>query len=103
MGKILQSNLAGSKFKFEPDPYPKQNLFYRSDNATLAALGVPAHTISTSKMEQPPNNEPNYHKQSDEIETLDMINMAEIIKAIAISSKTIVSGKDTPTRVEKAN
>ncbi len=103
MGKILQANLGGSKFKFEPDPYPLQNLFFRSDNATLAALGVPAHTISTSKMEQPPNNEPNYHKQSDEIETLDMNNMAEIIKAIAISSKTIVSGKDTPTRVEKQN
>ncbi|MGB4845450.1 MAG: M28 family peptidase [Ferruginibacter sp.] len=101
MGKILQDNLTGSKFRFEPDPYPKQNLFYRSDNATLAALGVPAHTISTSKMEQAPNNEPNYHKQSDEIETLDINNMAEIIKAIAISSKTIVSGKDTPTRVEK--
>lgn len=101
MGKILQANLAGSKFKFEPDPYPKQNLFYRSDNATLAALGVPAHTISTSKMEEVPNNEPNYHRQSDEIGTLDMKNMAEIIKAIAISSKTIVSGKDTPTRVEK--
>jgi Zn-dependent M28 family amino/carboxypeptidase len=96
-GKILQSNLQGSKFHFEPDPYPKQNLFYRSDNATLAALGVPAHTISTSKMD----DEPNYHKQSDEISTLDMNNMAEIIKAIAISSQTIVSGKDTPTRVEK--
>ena len=101
MGKILQANLSGSKFRFEPDPYPKQNLFYRSDNATLAALGVPAHTISTSKMEEAPNNEPNYHKQSDEITTLDMINMAEIIKAIAISSKTIISGADTPTRVEK--
>lgn len=101
MGKILQANLEGSKFHFEPDPYPKQNLFYRSDNATLAELGVPAHTISTSKMEEAPNNEPNYHKQSDEIGTLDMNNMAEIIKAIAISSKTIVSGKDTPTRVEK--
>jgi hypothetical protein len=99
MGKILQSNLVDSKFHFEPDPYPKQNLFYRSDNATLAALGVPAHTISTSKMD----SEPNYHKQSDEISTLDMNNMAEIIKAIAISSKTIVSGKDTPTRVEKMN
>jgi len=96
-GKILQSNLEGSKFHFEPDPYPKQNLFYRSDNATLAALGVPAHTISTSKMD----DEPNYHKQSDEISTLDMNNMAEIIKAIAISSQTIVTGKDTPTRVEK--
>ncbi|MGF2411270.1 M28 family metallopeptidase [Ferruginibacter sp.] len=101
MGKILQANLAGSKFHFEPDPYPKQNLFYRSDNATLAELGVPAHTISTSKMEEVPNNEPNYHKQSDEIGTLDMNNMAEIIKAIAISSKTILSDKDTPSRVEK--
>lgn len=101
MGKILQANLSGSKFHFEPDPYPKQNLFYRSDNATLAELGVPAHTISTSKMEEPPNNEPNYHKQSDEIETLDMKNMAEIIKAIAISSKSIISGKDTPSRIEK--
>lgn len=101
MGKILQANLSGSKFHFEPDPYPKQNLFYRSDNATLAELGVPAHTISTSKMEEAPNNEPNYHKQSDEIGTLDMNNMAEIIKAIAISSKSIISGKDTPSRIEK--
>lgn len=103
MGKILQANLSGSKFHFEPDPYPKQNLFYRSDNATLAELGVPAHTISTAKMEEAPNNEPNYHKQSDEIGTLDMNNMAEIIKAVALSSKSIISGKDTPTRVEKKN
>ena len=99
MGKILQANLTDSKFHFEPDPYPKQNLFYRSDNATLAALGVPAHTISTSKMD----SEKFYHTQEDEIETLDMNNMAEIIKAIALSSKTIISGKDTPSRVEKAN
>ena len=54
-------------------------------------------SISTSKMDA----EPNYHKQSDEIGTLDINNMGEIIKAIAISSKTIVSGKDTPARVEK--
>jgi Zn-dependent M28 family amino/carboxypeptidase len=97
MGKILQDKLADSKFKFEPDPYPKQNLFYRSDNATLAALGVPAHTISTSKMD----SEKFYHTLNDEIETLDMVNMTEIIKAIALSSKSIVSGKDTPSRVEK--
>lgn len=99
MGEILQKNLEGSKFHFEPDPYPKQNLFYRSDNATLAQLGVPAHTIATAKMDEKPNNEPNYHQLSDEIETLDMNNMAEIIKAIALSSKTIISGEDTPTRV----
>ncbi|MCU0375385.1 MAG: M28 family peptidase [Chitinophagaceae bacterium] len=96
MGTILQKNLEGSPFKFYPDPYPEQQLFYRSDNATLARLGVPAHTISTSKMDV----EPHYHKPSDEISTLDVNNMAEIIKAIAISSQGIISGKATPTRVD---
>lgn len=96
MGAILQKNLEGSSFNFYPDPYPTQNLFYRSDNATLARLGVPAHTISTSKMD----SEPNYHKVSDEVETLDMENMAMIIKSIAISATSIVSGKDSPTRVK---
>jgi hypothetical protein len=95
LGKILQRNLHGSPFTFYPDPYPEEDLFYRSDNATLARLGVPAHTISTSKMD----NEPNYHKLSDEAGTLDMDNMTQIIRSIAISAKSIVSGKDTPTRV----
>jgi Zn-dependent M28 family amino/carboxypeptidase len=51
MGEILLNNLKGSAFTFYPDPYPTENLFYRSDNATLAKLGVPAHTISTAKMD----------------------------------------------------
>lgn len=96
-GKILQKNLKGSKFKFYPDPYPESDLFYRSDNATLAELGVPAHTISTSKMD----DEPNYHKVSDEVSTLDLENMTEIIKAIAISSESIIKGIDSPSRVKK--
>jgi Peptidase family M28 len=95
-GKLLQENLSGSIFTFHPDPYPEQELFYRSDNATLARLGVPAHTISTSKMD----SEPYYHTVNDEVETLDLKNMTEIIKAIAISSKGIVSGKQTPGRVK---
>jgi Zn-dependent M28 family amino/carboxypeptidase len=96
MGELLQKNLTGTNFTFYPDPYPTQQLFYRSDNATLARLGVPAHTISTSKMD----NEPNYHKASDEVATLDLKNMNQIIKAIALSSKGIVAGIETPTRVE---
>jgi Zn-dependent M28 family amino/carboxypeptidase len=90
--------LEGTGFTFYPDPYPAQNLFYRSDNATLALLGVPAHTISTSKMD----SEPNYHRVSDQIETLELDNMTMIIRSIALSSKTIVSGVDTPTRVKPA-
>ncbi|AOW09886.1 M20/M25/M40 family metallo-hydrolase [Flavobacterium gilvum] len=94
-GEILQKNLEKTNFKFYPDPYPQEQLFYRSDNATLAKLGVPAHTISTSKMD----SEPTYHTADDEFESLDIPNMTEIIKAIALSSSSIISGKDTPTRV----
>ncbi|MBK5270759.1 MAG: M20/M25/M40 family metallo-hydrolase, partial [Bacteroidia bacterium] len=96
MATILQKNLEGTGFTFYPDPYPEQQLFYRSDNATLARLGVPAHTISTSKMD----NEPNYHRVSDQIETLDLDNMAMIIKSIVISAETIIAGKEAPTRVK---
>ena len=99
MGEILQKNLEGTSFMFHPDPYPDQQLFYRSDNATLARLGVPAHTISTAKMDQ----EPHYHKASDEIGTLDMDNMASIIRAIALSARGIVAGKETPTRVDTSS
>lgn len=96
-GPILQQNLKGTDFSFYPDPYPTEQLFYRSDNARLAAQGVPAHTISTSKMDV----EPNYHKASDEVTTLDLDNMTQIIKSIALSAQTIISGKDTPSRVPK--
>jgi Zn-dependent M28 family amino/carboxypeptidase len=95
MGKIMEKNLVGTGFTFYPDPYPDQQLFYRSDNATLARMGVPAHTISTSKMD----SEKYYHTADDEFETLDMTNMTQIIRAIAISSKSIVAGTDTPSRV----
>ena len=95
-GTILQENLKGSGFSFYPDPYPAQNLFYRSDNATLAELGVPAHTISTSKMD----SEKYYHTVDDEISTLDIGNMTQIIKSIALSGRTIVAGKSTPGRVK---
>lgn len=94
-GAILQKNLQGSNFKFHPDPYLDKDLFYRSDNATLAAQGVPAHTISTSKMD----NEPYYHTVADEIATLDIANMTAIIKAIALSATSIVNGDSTPTRI----
>jgi Zn-dependent M28 family amino/carboxypeptidase len=99
MGKILQANLEGTDFTFYPDPYPAQNLFYRSDNATLARLGVPAHTISTTKIDV----DPYYHKATDEIGTIDIENMTRMIKAIALSARGIISGKDTPTRVDTAD
>lgn len=96
-GTILQNNLQGTVFKFHPDPYPDQDLFYRSDNASLAEKGVPAHTISTDQIDI----DKLYHTVKDEFSSLDVSNITSTIRAIALSSRTIVSGKDTPTRVAK--
>jgi Zn-dependent M28 family amino/carboxypeptidase len=98
-GEILQKNLEGTDFKFHPDPYPTQNLFYRSDNATLAALGVPAHTISTDEIDI----DKFYHTVNDEFETLAVSNIWATIKAIALSARSIVAGTDTPKRIPKLN
>jgi Zn-dependent M28 family amino/carboxypeptidase len=94
-GTILQKNVKGTQFQFMPDPYPEQDLFYRSDNARLAIKGVPAHSISTDQIDR----DPYYHTVNDEVETLDMQNIVAAIKGIALGSKSIVSGEDTPTRV----
>lgn len=96
-GAILQKNLEGTAFKFHPDPYPEQQLFYRSDNATLARLGVPAHSISTDQID----TDKLYHSVKDEFSSLDVSNILATIKAIALSSRGIVAGKDTPSRVAK--
>lgn len=97
LGKILQKNLEGTEFTFHPDPYTSQQLFYRSDNATLAALGVPAHTISTDQID----SDPHYHQVTDEYKTLDVDNILSTIKAIAKSAVSIISGADTPSRIPK--
>ncbi len=94
-GKIIQKNLKGTGYQLFPDPYKKFNLFFRSDNASLARLGVPSHTFSTS----PIDTDKDYHQASDEATTLDVSVITETIKAVAKGTETIISGKDTPTRV----
>ena len=95
-GKILQKNQENSSYRFLPDPYKEMRLFYATDNITLARKGVPAHTISTSRGFK----EPYWHTPDDEWDKLNYTNMNEIIKAIAASAGTMISGKDTPTRID---
>ena len=94
-GEIIQKNLEGSNYKVYPDPYLNFNLFFRSDNASLARLGVPAHTFSTSPMDK----DLDYHKVTDEVNTLEIYTIAETIKAIAKGTSSIINGTDTPSRV----
>lgn len=95
LGAILQRNLIGTNYKFYPDPYPEQDLFNRSDNASMASVGIPAHTISTDQIDY----DKFYHTVGDEFETLDVSNINATIQAIAQSAKSIVAGTDTPKRI----
>ncbi len=95
-GQLLQEAVLGTEYEFYPDPYPNQGLFYRSDNATLARLGVPAHSISTT----PIDVDQDYHQVTDHVETLDLEHLTNTIRAIAMGAETIVSGAATPTRVD---
>jgi Zn-dependent M28 family amino/carboxypeptidase len=98
-GTIIQRNLEGTGYQLFPDPYKKFNLFFRSDNASLARLGVPSHTFSTT----PIDIDPDYHKVSDESETLNMTVITQTIQAVAKGTESIINGKDTPTRVVLEN
>lgn len=97
LAQILNQNLNSKKQQIFADPYPKYKLFYRSDNASLAQLGVPAHSLSSTQM----SNDRDYHQVSDELATLDLPQMTKIVNAIADASVSLINGKDTPTRIEK--
>ena len=96
MGAIMQKNLEGTGFTFYPDPYPDKIFFivpimqHWQDWVYLHILSQHQKWIVNH----------NYHKVTDHIETLDMENMTMIIKSIALASRSIVAGKDTPTRVK---
>lgn len=94
-GQIIQKNLLNSNYSVYADPYVDYRLFFRSDNASLARLGVPAHTFSTSPMDK----DLDYHKVSDESTTLDLFTVSETIKAIATGILSIIKGEDSPSRI----
>ncbi|RHW74924.1 M20/M25/M40 family metallo-hydrolase [Colwellia sp. RSH04] len=99
LGEQLNNALASTDnntLKVHNDPYPKQNLFYRSDNATLARLGVPAHSFSSTQLDK----DEHYHQTSDDINSVDLSSMHQVIKTLAIATTPLVEGKITPSRID---
>ncbi|MDN3652202.1 M28 family peptidase [Thalassotalea ponticola] len=94
LGHLLNS--AHGKQTIYADPYPEYNLFYRSDNASLARAGVPAHSVSSTQI----NNDLDYHKVTDEIDTLDIEQMRDIIDTLGQASVPLLTGEVTPHRID---
>ena len=89
--KILTKNLKENKVKVTNEGIDLKMLFQRSDNYPFFLKGIPAHSIMCSD-----DTDPCYHKPCDDASRIDFENMARIIKAIAKSCQTLISGEDTP-------
>ena len=96
LGELLNAKLASHNMQVYKDPYPEQGLFYRSDNATLARLGVPAHSFSSTQLDK----DKHYHQTSDELSSLNLHSMHKVIEALSIASESLINGKITPSRVD---
>lgn len=59
-----------------PDPYPEQHFFERSDNYSLALMGVVAHTAAGW------GTVPTYHRPDDDLAHLDMPFMTAAIQSL---------------------
>jgi hypothetical protein len=97
LGALLNEKLIALNTEIYQDPYPEQGLFYRSDNATLARLGVPAHSFSSTQLDK----DQHYHQVSDDIASLDLTSMHKVIESLATATQSLVNGEVTPTRVDK--
>jgi hypothetical protein len=72
--------------------HPKNSdaYFGRSDNQSLADLGIPAHTLSVSF------EFPDYHKVSDSWDKIDYDNMAAVDRAVALGLLRLTSDEAPP-------
>lgn len=96
LATLLNESLAEKNTQIYADPYPKQRLFYRSDNATLARLGVPAHSFSSTQLDK----DQHYHKVTDDINSLDLDSMYKVIETLAIATQGLADGTLTPSRID---
>ena len=96
LGAQLNYVLAKHKKEIHPDPYPEQGLFYRSDNSTLAKLGVPAHSFSSTQLDK----DQHYHQVSDDLASLNLPSLHQVIETLAIATQPLVNGSVTPSRID---
>lgn len=86
----LGAELAKQGAKLVADPHPDQNFFQRSDNYTLARQGIIAHTVSSFGLHT------DYHRPSDEIETIDFVYMTRAINSLVTSIEWLVNSNFKP-------
>lgn len=86
---------AATGVKVYLDKEASDPFFMRSDNATLAGRGVPAHSLTTAFVY------PDYHGVGDEWQKIDYDNMAKIDRMVALGLVTMANSAKPPQWDEK--
>ena len=72
------------------DPERSDSFFGRSDNISLAQVGVPAHTVTVTY------EFPDYHAVGDEWQKLDYDNMAHVVRMLALGTLMLADDSAAP-------
>jgi Zn-dependent M28 family amino/carboxypeptidase len=90
VGSVFQSAGAWTGIHVYKHERNSDAYFSASDNAALAALGVPAHSLSVAF------NYPDYHNVGDHWEKVDYDNMARVNRMIALGLVMMANNSDEP-------
>lgn len=82
--------------KLEKHPTANEPYFMRSDNAALAAVGIPSTTVSVAY------SYPDYHRVGDHWDKIDYNNMAKVVNAVAAGILRIADSA-TPVKWSEDN
>ncbi len=78
------------------DPAPEQNFFDRSDNASLAAKGIPAPSFGMGVKGLDESIMKRYHQLSDEIADIDLAYIVKYMKTYILAAKFIADNPAQP-------
>jgi hypothetical protein len=87
---ILADAAQAAGVRVYKNPQNSDAYFSRSDNQSLADLGIPAHTLCVAY------DFPDYHKVTDSWDKIDYDNMAAVDRAVALGMMKLASGKAPP-------
>jgi Peptidase family M28 len=88
--KYMERAGAATGIRVYLDKEASDPFFMRSDNATLASRGVPAHSLTTAFVY------PDYHGVGDEWQKIDYSNMAKVDRMVALGLITMANSSKPP-------
>lgn len=95
----LFNEKAVNNLKIQPDPYKKQQLFYRSDNVSFVKKKIIAHSFSTVDMTKAKH----YHQLNDDLEIVDFDNLTQIINNFGKTIEKLTPKNFAPKYTDTVN